>query len=211
MSLLPNIPNFLTAFRIALIPVLVVVYYLPIMQREVFLAGIFVVAALTDWLDGFLARKMNAISAFGAFLDPVADKLIVSSALVLLVSDRQVLDLALHAIPFSISVAIIIGREIVISALREWMANLGERSLVAVGRLGKIKTISQMLAIGLLLYGNPVDDQVIFRCGEVMLYLAAVLTLWSMIGYFQAARRGGWGEKVQRMRVEQTGAGSSAE
>ena len=135
-----NLPNLLTLFRIILIPVLVVMYFWPSPYRELIIAGIFIVAAITDWLDGYLARRMNAISAFGAFLDPVADKLIVSSALVLLVSDTEILSRVLHTLPFAVSVAIIIGREIVISALREWMAELGERGAVAVGVLGKVKT-----------------------------------------------------------------------
>ena len=183
-----KIPNFLTIFRIVLIPVLVVIYYLPVPHREAWITGIFIVAALTDWLDGYLARKMNATSALGAFLDPVADKLIVSSALVLLVSDKNVMDMVLHAIPFAISVAIIIGREIVISALREWMAEIGERAAVAVGILGKVKTTAQMVSIILLLYGQPLFGLPIFRIGEITLYLAAGLTLWSMYEYLRAAR-----------------------
>ena len=182
-----HIPNILTLFRVALIPVLVVLYFLPLASREILLAGIFILAALTDWLDGFLARRMNAASGLGAFLDPVADKLIVSSALVLLVSDRAVLDSVLHAMPFAVAVAIIIGREIVVSALREWMSELGERGAVAVGRIGKFKTAMQMISIIVLLYGKPLYGVPIFRVGEVLLYLAALLTLWSMYEYLRAA------------------------
>ena len=177
-----HIPNLLTLFRVVLIPVLVVMYFWPSAYRETIITAIFVLAAVTDWLDGFLARRMNAASSLGAFLDPVADKLIVSTALVLLVSDSRVLDNVLHAIPFAIAVAIIIGREIVVSALREWMSELGERGAVAVGRLGKSKTAFQMTAISVLLYGVPV-----FLIGEILLYLAALLTLWSMYEYLRSA------------------------
>ena len=181
------IPNLLTLFRILLIPVLVVSYFLVTDQRELLITSIFVLAAITDWLDGFLARKMNAMSALGAFLDPVADKLIVSTALVLLVSDSMVLDWVYHPMPFAISVCIIIGREIVISALREWMAEMGERGMVAVGILGKIKTVFQMVSISLLLYAKPIMGIPIFRIGEIAFYVAAMLTLWSMWVYLRAA------------------------
>ena len=182
-----NLPNLITLFRITLIPVLVVVYFLKIPYREVVISGVFVLAALTDWLDGYLARRMNATTKLGAFLDPVADKLIVSSALVLLVSDSSVLNMVFHTMPFAIAVTIIIGREIAISALREWMAELGERGAVAVGLVGKVKTAVQMIAIALLLYGLPVHGLSTFLIGEIMLYVAALLTLWSMIEYLRAA------------------------
>lgn len=177
-----HIPNLLTLLRVALIPILVAVYFIPLPSREIILLCVFVLAALTDWLDGFLARRMNAASPLGKFLDPVADKLIVSTALVLLVSDKNVLDMVLHPIPFSLAVAIIIGREIVVSALREWMAELGKSGAVAVGRLGKAKTTFQMIAIAVLLYGGSV-----FQIGETLLYVAALLTLWSMYEYLHAA------------------------
>jgi CDP-diacylglycerol--glycerol-3-phosphate 3-phosphatidyltransferase len=183
-----NIPNMLTLFRIFLIPVLVVMYFWPSPYREIIITSIFVLAACTDWLDGFLARRMNATSALGAFLDPVADKLIVSSALVLLVSDLDVLGAVLHPMPFTVAVTIIIGREIVISALREWMAELGERGAVAVGGLGKFKTAFQMISISLLLYTKPLFGIPIFLIGEILLYLAALLTLWTMFEYLRAAR-----------------------
>lgn len=182
-----NLPNLITLFRIMLIPVLVVVYFLNIPFRETVIASIFVLAALTDWLDGYLARRMNAMTKLGAFLDPVADKLIVSSALVLLASDSTVLDRVIHPMPFAVAVTIIVGREIAISALREWMAELGERGAVAVGAVGKIKTAVQMIAIALLLYALPVYGLPTFRIGEIMLYVAALLTLWSMIEYLRAA------------------------
>lgn len=180
-----HIPNILTLLRVALLPILVLMYFLPLAHREIILLGVFVLAAATDWLDGFLARRMNAASALGAFLDPVADKLIVSTALVLLVSDTAVLTTVLHPIPFSLAVAVIIGREIVVSALREWMAELGERGAVAVGLLGKVKTVFQMVAIAVLLYGGVGVG--VFRVGETLLYVAALLTLWSMYEYLRAA------------------------
>ena len=182
-----NIPNILTLFRIALIPVLLVLYYWDSGIRSLLVTGVFVTAAITDWLDGFLARKMNATSALGAFLDPVADKLIVSSALVLLVSDLDVLSRVIHPLLFSISVCIIIGREIVVSALREWMAELGERGVVSVGILGKVKTGFQMVSISLLLYAEPILEIPSFRVGELAFYIAAILTLWSVWTYLKVA------------------------
>ncbi len=182
-----NIPNILTLFRIALIPVLVVLYFWDFGFRSLLVTGVFVTAAITDWLDGFLARKMNATSELGAFLDPVADKLIVSSALVLLVSDLDVLSRVIHPLLFSISVCIIIGREIVVSALREWMAELGERGVVSVGILGKVKTGFQMVSISLLLYAEPILEIPSFRVGELAFYVAAILTLWSVWTYLNVA------------------------
>ncbi len=182
-----NIPNLLTLFRIALIPVLVALYFWELEIRSILVTGVFVLAAITDWLDGFLARKMNATSALGAFLDPVADKLIVSSALVLLVSDLEVLNSVIHPLLFSVSVCIIIGREIAVSALREWMAELGERGVVAVGAPGKVKTVFQMVSISLLLYAEPILEIPSFRVGELAFYIAAALTLWSVWVYLKAA------------------------
>jgi len=186
--MLVHIPNLLTLFRVALIPVLVVMYFWPSQYREIIATGIFLLAACTDWLDGFLARWMDAASKLGAFLDPVADKLIVSTALVLLVSDARVLDAVLHPMPFAIAVAVIIGREIVVSALREWMAELGERGIVAVGSVGKFKTASQMISISALLYVKPLFGVPVFRLGEILFYAAALLTLWSMFEYLRAAQ-----------------------
>ncbi len=182
-----NLPNILTLFRIAMIPVLVVFYFWDIPKRELIITTIFVVAAITDWLDGYLARRMNLQSALGAFLDPVADKLIVSTALVLLVSDQRLLQEVYAPMVYAVSVAIIIGREIAISALREWMAELGERGAVAVGFIGKVKTTVQMVAISLLLYHDPLYGLPIFKLGEIALYLAAIATLWSMVEYIRAA------------------------
>ena len=185
-----NLPNSLTVFRIAIIPVLVLMYLVsdwPL--REEWLCAVFVIAALTDWLDGYLARKMGLSSPFGAFLDPVADKLIVSTALVLLVSDPAVLDKAFSSTLFIISVAVIIGREIVISALREVMADMGKRGEVAVDKSGKYKTGFQLTAISMLLFYKDLFVLPIFKIGEICLYLAVGLTLWSMWIYLSAAAK----------------------
>jgi len=178
-----NLPNLLTWGRILLIPLLLIVYYLPEHWladhgRNVIGAGIFGLAAVTDWLDGYLARSLKQTSAFGAFLDPVADKLMVATALLLLV--------ALDNVPAFIA-AIIIGREIAISALREWMAKLGESRSVAVSFIGKLKTTAQMIAILLLLYNDSVGPLDIHLVGTWLIYIAAVLTLWSMIYYLRKA------------------------
>ena len=174
-----NIPILLTWLRIILIPLMIAVYYVPEswvhgFGRDLAATLIFVVAAATDWLDGYLARRLDQTSAFGAFLDPVADKLMVASALIMLVQLGR-LDATIAAI--------IIGREITISALREWMAQIGAHKSVAVSMIGKIKTTAQMSAIPLLLYQAPVDGFDILQAGTWLIYIAAVLTLWSM-GYY---------------------------
>jgi CDP-diacylglycerol--glycerol-3-phosphate 3-phosphatidyltransferase len=175
-----NLPNLLTWLRILLIPLFVCVYYLPDPwlsdpNKNLLATALFAFAAITDWLDGYLARSLNQTSAFGAFLDPVADKLMVAAALILLVWLQRV---------DALIAVIIIGREIAISALREWMAKLGQSRNVAVHFLGKLKTAAQMTAILLLLYHDRllgwVDTQ---RLGTVLIYIAALLTLWSM-GYY---------------------------
>ncbi|GAB2803805.1 CDP-diacylglycerol--glycerol-3-phosphate 3-phosphatidyltransferase [Halomonas shantousis] len=173
-----NIPNILTLARIAFIPLLVVVFYLPYAWSLLTAAGLFGLAALTDWLDGYLARRLNQSTPFGAFLDPVADKLMVVVALALLVERYEAIWLTLPAL-------VIIGREIVISALREWMAELGKRGRVAVSWIGKLKTTLQMISLLLLLGFAPGTP--IAYVGVVMLYVAAVLTLWSMGQYLRAA------------------------
>lgn len=175
-----TIPNLLTLLRIALIPVFVLVYYLPVSWNNEACTLIFGLAAITDWFDGYLARKLKQVSAFGAFLDPVADKLIVAVALVMLVQNNP-------TVWFVIPAAIIIGREITISALREWMAEIGERAQVAVSVIGKIKTTLQMIALLLLLYNDPIGPLPTNEVGVVLLYLAAALTLWSMVIYLKAA------------------------
>jgi len=143
-----TLPNILTYTRILLIPVMMLAYYLPFHWNHWVAAGIFVLAALTDWLDGYFARVLKQGSAFGAFLDPVADKLIVAIALVMIVGS---LDLPYLALP----VAVIVGREIAVSALREWMSTIGKRASVAVSRIGKIKTALQMVAVTILLAYTP--------------------------------------------------------
>ena len=175
-----NLPNLLTLLRIALIPVFVVVFYLPVSWARPGCALIFGLAALTDLVDGWLARRWGQTSALGAFLDPVADKLMVALALVLLVQSRPEVVLALPA-------AVIIGREITVSALREWMAEVGSRARVAVSVLGKVKTSAQMSAIFLLILGDQPWGWV-QTLGLGLLYISAILTLWSMVNYLRAAR-----------------------
>ncbi len=185
--MLLSVPNLLTYLRIVLIPLLAIAYYLPYRHAHVLAMSIFVLAALTDWLDGYLARKLDQMSQFGAFLDPVADKLMIAAALTLLVSDESVHAQVLDTRLFSIVVLVIIGREIAVSALREWMAEAGKRSSVAVSVIGKLKTVSQMAAIPFLLLDQPILGVDVFTLGEGLLYLAAGLTLWSMIIYLRAA------------------------
>lgn len=175
-----NVPNFITFLRILLIPFFVIVFYLPFKNNHIIAAVIFSIAALTDWLDGYLARSLSQVSKLGAFLDPVADKLIVAVALVLLVGESTLPYLAIPA-------AVIVGREIVVSALREWMAEIGHRASVAVSYVGKIKTFAQMLALFLLLIYQPNQYEWIGIAGYILLYTAAFLTLWSMILYLKAA------------------------
>jgi CDP-diacylglycerol--glycerol-3-phosphate 3-phosphatidyltransferase/cardiolipin synthase len=175
-----NIPNLLTLLRIGLIPVFVALFYLPTSWAYLACALVFAIAALTDWLDGWLARKLEQTSALGAFLDPVADKLMVAAALVLLVQRDPAPWMAVPAL-------VIIGREITISALREWMAQLGERAQVAVSTIGKVKTAVQMVAILLLIYRSDLGPIPSYTVGLVLLYLATLLTLWSMLVYLRAA------------------------
>lgn len=175
-------PTMLTLLRIALVPVLVLFFYLPFGWSNQACAAVFVLAAVTDWADGYLARRMGQMSRFGAFLDPVADKIMVATALILLVQ-RQ----AEFAGIFAVASAIIIGREITISALREWMSEVGERALVNVSWVGKLKTGFQMTAIGFLLYHDPIGWIPTALIGELLLFTAAALTLWSMWTYLQSA------------------------
>jgi CDP-diacylglycerol--glycerol-3-phosphate 3-phosphatidyltransferase len=175
-----NLPTTLTLLRIFLIPVLVLFCYLPVSWSNIACVIIFAVAAVTDWLDGYLARRWQQMTAFGAFLDPVADKLMVAVALVLVVqSDPSPL--------LAIASAIIIGREITIASLREWMAELGEKAKVKVSWIGKVKTAFQMAAITILLYGSDYEEMPLRDIGYTLLFIAAILTLWSMINYLRAA------------------------
>lgn len=173
-----NVPNILTLIRIGAIPLLMGVFLIPGWAGYVTSAVVFVLAAITDWVDGYWARRYEQTSAFGAFLDPVADKLMVATALVLLTADERA--------PAILTV-IIIGREITISALREWMAEIGKRAAVAVSWMGKVKTAAQMVAIVLLLLHAPVYGMDAHFWGIILLTVAAILTLWSMILYLRAA------------------------
>jgi CDP-diacylglycerol--glycerol-3-phosphate 3-phosphatidyltransferase/cardiolipin synthase len=175
-----NIPNILTILRILLIPVFVIVFYTDAPWAPYLAAAVFGAAALTDWLDGYLARLWNQTSPLGAFLDPVADKLMVAVALVLLVQYDPRTLVALPAM-------VIIGREITVSALREWMAEVGARAKVAVSMIGKIKTTAQMISIVLMILRDTVFGPWVYGLGVVLLYVAAVLTLWSMVLYMRAA------------------------
>ncbi|HEX5477254.1 MAG TPA: CDP-diacylglycerol--glycerol-3-phosphate 3-phosphatidyltransferase [Burkholderiales bacterium] len=181
---LVNAPNLVTMSRIVLIPLIIGIYYLPadwlsIDDQNALATGVFVLAAITDWLDGFLARRLDQMSAFGAFLDPVVDKLIVAGALIVLLQLGRVE--ALVAL-------IVIGREIAISALREWMAKTGHAKSVAVAFIGKLKTVSQMVAIPLLLYHDPLFGRIDCQwLGTVLINVAAVLTVASMLYYIRKA------------------------
>jgi CDP-diacylglycerol--glycerol-3-phosphate 3-phosphatidyltransferase len=176
-----NLPNALTWFRIIAIPLVVIVFYWPEPWARPAAGLLFGLAGITDYLDGYLARRLGQTSNFGAFLDPVADKLIVSTALVLLVQADPQVTLAVVA-------AIIIGREITVSALREWMSQIGARAHVAVSFFGKLKTTFQIIGISFLLYQQPILGQPVYAVGEWLLYAAAGLTLWSMLDYLRAAR-----------------------
>ncbi len=173
-------PTILTLFRIGLLPVMVVVFYIDFRGANLAAALIFLLAALTDWLDGYIARRYNMWSAFGAFLDPVADKLMVAVTLFLLVQENPTPLLAVTS-------AVIVGREITISALREWMAEVGERTRVNVAALGKVKTVMQIIAIEVLLYQHDLEGLRLFHAGETLLVIAAAMTIWSAFEYLRAA------------------------
>lgn len=175
-----HLPNIMTSTRVVLIPVFVIVFYLPFEWARPVACFVFVTAAITDWADGFFARRMGLDSRFGAFIDPVADKLIVATALVLIVQTDARLITALAA-------AVIIGREITISALREWMAETGVRAQVKVSRLGKTKTAFQMTGLGFLIYQQDIWGLPIYTIGLWLIIIAATLTLWSLIDYMRAA------------------------
>ena len=179
-----SLPNLLTLLRIVLIPFFVLFYYLDVENSNLITTVLFALAGLTDWLDGYLARRMGITTAFGAFLDPVADKLMVATALILIVDSNPT---AYSGVWIALPAAIIVGREITISALREWMAEVGASSKVAVSMIGKIKTTAQMLALVLLIYGEPIGEFDTAEVGLWLLYVSAALTLWSMISYLQAA------------------------
>ena len=175
-----KVPNLLTLLRILMVPVFVGIYFLPHNWSPMVAAGIFALAGLTDWLDGYLARKMEQTSKLGAFLDPVADKLMVVAALVVLVSSYNSFAMVIPAI-------VIISREIAVSALREWMAEIGKRAHVAVSHIGKIKTSFQMIAITVLLALPQGSANELVWLGYLLLFTATGLTLWSMTQYLKAA------------------------
>jgi CDP-diacylglycerol--glycerol-3-phosphate 3-phosphatidyltransferase/cardiolipin synthase len=178
-----NVPILLTWLRILTIPLVIGVFYVPEVwlssgNQNLIATSLFIAAAITDWLDGYLARRLNQTSAFGAFLDPVADKLMIAAALIVLVWLQRA---------DAVIAVVIIGREIAVSAMREWMAKIGQSKSVAVNFLGKIKTISQMIAVPLLLYNDPIGILKPQRVGTWLIYLAAILTLVSMFYYLKLA------------------------
>ncbi|WP_338521492.1 CDP-diacylglycerol--glycerol-3-phosphate 3-phosphatidyltransferase [Candidatus Legionella polyplacis] len=180
MNIFINVPNFLTFVRIVLIPIFILIFYLPFFWSNKLAAIVFAFASFTDCLDGYLARKLRQISVFGAFLDPVADKLLVVCSLLLLVGSKCINNIIVPAF-------IIIGREIIISALREWMAGMGDRTSIAVKYIGKVKTLIQMIALFLLIFFNSFHSFYFF-VGLVLLYVSVILTLWSMIIYISIVR-----------------------
>lgn len=189
-----NWPNVLTFGRIAAIPLLVVLFYLPVSWGHEAATAVFVVASITDWLDGYLARYLQQHTKLGAFLDPVADKLMVSIALMLIVAEQTFkfvgtnsMVIALPTVVITIPAIIIVAREIIVSALREWMAEIGKRANVAVSSLGKVKTAVQMMAITVLLYCDQNSNLTVILTGLGLLYISAVLTIWSMLIYLKAA------------------------
>lgn len=173
-----NFPTYLTLFRVALIPLFVVVFYLPITYSPEITTFIFFIASITDWFDGYLARKWNQTTLLGAFLDPVADKVLVAVAFVCVVEYY-------HTWWITIPICIMIAREIIVSALREWMAELGKRTSVAVSIWGKIKTTAQMFALGGMLWRQ---SDLMETLAFILLYIAAVLTIWSMLQYLKASK-----------------------
>ena len=178
-----NVPILLTWLRILTIPLVIGVFYVPEVwlssgNQNLIATSLFIAAAITDWLDGYLARRLNQTSAFGAFLDPVADKLMIAAALIVLVWLQRA---------DAVIAVVIIGREIAVSAMREWMAKIGQSKSVAVNFLGKVKTISQMIAVPLLLYSDRIGVFSPQRVGTWLIYLAAILTLWSMFYYLKLA------------------------
>ncbi|GAB2578839.1 CDP-diacylglycerol--glycerol-3-phosphate 3-phosphatidyltransferase [Dyella jejuensis] len=181
-----NLPTWLTLFRVALLPVMVLVFYLPFRGHNLTAAVVFTLAGITDWLDGYLARRLNMTSKFGAFLDPVADKLMVAVTLFMLVASHRG---DWSGIVMAITSAIIVGREISISALREWMAEIGMRATVRVAFLGKLKTVMQMVALIVLIMQHEKEAEALrlYHIGEALLVIAGVLTIWSGMHYLRAA------------------------
>jgi CDP-diacylglycerol--glycerol-3-phosphate 3-phosphatidyltransferase len=181
-----NLPTWLTLFRVMLLPVMVVVFYWQFPGHNITAAIVFLLAAITDWLDGYLARRMNLTSAFGAFLDPVADKLMVAVTLFLLVESHRG---GWPGILMAVTAAIIVGREISVSALREWMAEIGMRATVKVAAIGKLKTVMQMVALVVLIVQHEKNAEALrlYHIGEALLVVAGILTIWSGVYYLRAA------------------------
>lgn len=175
-----TLPTAVTLFRIALIPLFVIVFYLPFNWSNLAAASIFALASLSDWVDGYLARMLKQESSFGAFLDPVADKLMVVVAIVLIVQAQPSIYVALPSL-------IIVAREISISALREWMAGLGDSAVVRVSFIGKAKTTAQLFSLFLMIYAEPIEQIPVFEIGLGFYYLAAIFTIVSMFIYLRAA------------------------
>jgi len=175
-----NFPTFLTLLRILMIPLVVIGYYIPVNWSHYIAAIIFLLACVTDWLDGYLARRFGLTTPLGAFLDPIADKLLVAVVLVIVVGQNLIFGLAIPA-------AVIVGREIVISGLREWMAEMGKRASVAVTFVAKIKTTLQMIALILLLCYAPGGSKWLLWLGTLGLWIAAIMTFWSMSVYLKLA------------------------
>lgn len=195
-SVLFNWPNILTFGRILAIPLLVIFFYLPFRWGHTAAMIVFIAASFTDWLDGYLARYLQQTTKLGAFLDPVADKLMVSIALMLIVAEQTfkyvsvpTMILTIPTAVITIPAMVIVAREMIVSALREWMAEVGKRAHVAVSSLGKIKTAVQMLAILVLLYCNNTTNPTLIFTGLALLYISAALTIWSMLIYLQAAHK----------------------
>lgn len=189
-----NLPNVLSFLRILVIPIFLLIYYLPWQGAHLTASVIFTCAAITDWLDGYLARSLKLSTRLGAFLDPVADKLMVSIALVMIVAEPHFQFVSLPqsvinipAVVIVLPAAIIVSREIIVSALREWMAEIGKRTSVAVSHVGKIKTTVQMIALIILLYCGPATHVAVIFIGYLLLYISAILTIWSMVIYLKAA------------------------
>ena len=175
-----NLANIVTLIRVALVPLVVLLFFAEFTGHHLWAAAIFTAASISDWLDGYLARKLNQTSEFGAFLDPVADKLLVALTLILLVADYA-------TAWFILPVSLIIGREILISALREWMAGRGHRDVVAVAFAGKVKTTVQMIAIIILLASDPAGPAILWQTGYELIYVAAAHSLYYMVIYFRGA------------------------
>ena len=179
----------LTLFRIAAVPLIIALYLLDLQYGHWYCAILFTLAGISDGLDGYLARRWNQTSPVGAFLDPVADKLLVVLLLVLVLTDPRVSEMVIFPMVFKLAIIVIVAREIIISALREWMAEIGQSSAVAVSGLGKWKTTAQMIAIGALLFQKNLLGLPTMLIGEILVYVAAALTIWSMAIYMSAASK----------------------